>query len=57
MKILRVEPLINKGTFRDSALFDRVLENVIDANKCIEYPAGTGSFFLYDKKKPMEYPL
>ncbi|WHY20098.1 hypothetical protein QNH28_03495 [Paenibacillus sp. G2S3] len=50
MKILRVETLINKGTFRDSTLYDTVLNNVIEAIKCIEHPVGTGNFILHDMK-------
>jgi hypothetical protein len=49
MKIVRIEPIIDAGTFSHSHEWREIEGHIVQAIKSIEWPPGSGSFTLYDE--------
>ena len=49
MKIIRLEMLVDEGSFSNSQEFHHIREQVYQAIKSVEWPPGSGSFTLFDQ--------
>jgi hypothetical protein len=49
MKIVRIEPIIDAGTFSRSHEWRKIEGHIVQAIKSIEWPPGSGSFTLFDE--------
>lgn len=51
MKIMRTETLVNNGIFSKSLEYEQIEMDIKLAVHSIEYPLGSGGFYLFDKKQ------